>query len=88
MFLKTVFGLCHIFFRRLVYRELPYQTYDFANYLMLFDQSTGYLVLISGESDIETLEHIAYEMEIRESSSPRIEYTGGVPIGAIDLARG
>jgi len=55
---------------------------------MLFDQSTGYLVLISGESDIETLEHIAYEMEIRESSSPRIEYTGGVLTGAIDLARG
>ena len=61
---------------------------EIENYLMLFDQSTGYLVLISGESDIETLEHIAYEMEIRESSSPRIEYTGGVPIGAIDLARG
>ena len=70
------------------YSELPYQTYDYANYLMLFDQSTGYLVLISGESDIETLEHIAYEMEIRESSSPRIEYTGGVLTGAIDLARG
>ena len=70
------------------YGELPYQTYDYANYLMLFNQSTGYLILISGESDMESLEHIAHEMEIRESSSPRIEYTGGVPIGAIDLARG
>ena len=44
--------------------------------------------MISGESDIETLEHIAYEMEIRESNSPRIEYTRGVLTGAIDLARG
>ena len=55
---------------------------------MLFDKTTGYLILISGESDMETLEHIAYEMEIRESSIPRPEYSGGPAIGLIDLARG
>ena len=70
------------------YSSLAYQTYDRANYILLFDKTTGYLILISGESDIETLEHIAYEMEIRESSIPRPEYSGGPAIGLIDLARG
>lgn len=68
--------------------KLIYPTYDRANYIMLFQKETGYLILISGELDMETLEHIAYEMEIRESSNPWIEYSGGVPIGTIDLARG
>ena len=68
--------------------KLIYPTYDRANYILLFQKTTGYLVLISGELDMETLEHIAYEMEISESGIPWIEYTGGVPIGTIDLARG
>lgn len=70
------------------YSGLIYPTYDRANYIMLFQKATGYLVLISGESDMETLEHIAYEMEIRESRTPKVEQTGDVPIGVIDLARG
>lgn len=70
------------------YSSLVYPTYDRANYIMLFDKTTGYLILISGESDMEILEHIAYEMEIRESSIPRPEYSGGPTIGVIDLARG
>ena len=37
---------------------------------------------------METLEHIAYEMEIRESDIPNVEHTGGPLIGTIDLARG
>ena len=44
--------------------------------------------MISGELDMETLEHIAYEMEIRESSSPRTESGEGSLIGTLDLARG
>ncbi len=68
--------------------KLIYPTYDRANYILIFQKTTGYLVLISGELDMETLEHIAYEMEIRESSTPKMEYTGGVPIGTIDLGRG
>ena len=47
-----------------------------------------HLVLVSGELDIETLEHIAYEIEIRESGIPKIEHTGDPLIGAIDLGRG
>ncbi len=68
--------------------ELIYPTYDHANYILLFQKTTGYLVLISGELDMETLEHIAYEMEIRESDIPKVEYSGGPLIGTIDLARG
>ena len=68
--------------------KLIYPTYDRANYILLFQKTTGYLVLISGELDMETLEHIAYEMEIRESGIPKVEHTGGPLIGTIDLARG
>jgi hypothetical protein len=68
--------------------KLIYPTYDRANYILLFQKTTGYLVLISGELDMETLEHIAYEMEIRESGIPKVEHTGGPLIGTIDLGRG
>ena len=68
--------------------KLIYPTCDRANYILLFQKTTGYLVLISGELDMETLEHIAYEMEIRESGIPKVEHTGGPLIGTIDLARG
>ena len=70
------------------YSRLSYSAYDRANYIMLFDQSTGYLVLISGEADMETLEHIAHEMEIRESSLPKAPYSDNSLISMIDLARG
>ena len=70
------------------YRDLPYWAYDLANYILLFQKETGYLVVISGELDMEILEHIALEMEIRESSTPGMEYTGDAPIGTMDLGRG
>ncbi len=63
-------------------------SYDRANYILLFDHSTGYLVLISGEAEMGILEHIALEMEIRESDTPVVEETGGPMIGIMDLARG
>ena len=70
------------------YSKLPYQTYDRANYILLFQKTTGYLVLISGELDMQTLEHIAYEIEVRGSGSPKAEHAGDPLIGTIDLARG
>ena len=70
------------------YSELIYPTYNRANYILLFQKTTGYLVMISGELDMETLEHIACEMEIRESGTPKVEHTGGPLIGTIDLGRG
>ena len=68
--------------------KLIYPTYDRANYILLFQKTTGYLVLISGELDMETLAHIAYEMESRESGIPKVEHTVGPLIVTIDLARG
>ena len=70
------------------YSRLSYSAYDRANYILLFDQSTGYLVLISGEADMVTLEHIAHEIEIRESSLPKSEHNDNSLISMIDLARG
>ena len=70
------------------YSRLNYSAYDRANYILLFDQSTGYLVLISGEADMVTLEHIAHEIEIRESSLPKSEHNDNSLISMIDLARG
>lgn len=43
---------------------------DRVNYILLFDAERGYFVKLSGTSDMETLEHIAREMEIRESAAP------------------
>ena len=68
--------------------KLIFPKYDRANYILLFQETTGYLIVISGELDMETLEHIAYEMEVRESSAPRTALIGGFQIGTIDLARG
>ncbi len=68
--------------------KLIFPTYDRANYILLFHETTGCLIVISGELDMETLEHIAYEMEIRESNTPRAESIGGSQIGTIDLGRG
>ena len=62
--------------------------YDEANYILLFDESRGYLVIISGTSDMETLEHIAQGLEIRESDSPKRENNLAADIGAIDVGRG
>ena len=68
--------------------RLVYPTYDRANYILLYQETTGYLVIIGGEADMETLEHIAGEMEIRESDIPAPESAGALPVGSIDLARG
>ena len=43
---------------------------DKANYILLFDAERGYLLTVKGTSDMETLEHIARELEVRESDTP------------------
>lgn len=37
------------------------------NYVILFSESQGYMVVIGGSDDLETLEHIARELEIRQT---------------------
>ena len=68
--------------------DLIYPTYDRANYILLYQNSTGYLIVVAGEAEMETLEHIAREMEIRRSDIPKHEDINGLPVGSIDLARG
>lgn len=46
-----------------------------ANYILLFDAERGYLLTVKGTSDMETLEHIAREIEVRESDTPYEAYT-------------
>ena len=68
--------------------DLIYPTYDRANYILLYQNSTGYLIVVAGEAEMETLEHIAREMEIRRSDIPKHEDINGLPVGSMDLARG
>ena len=70
------------------YSKIPYQGYKEANFILLFDQSRGYLARVIGTLDLETLEHIARELEIRESTEP-YEPSGYTEILAgLDPARG
>ena len=41
--------------------------YDRANFVLLFNSEKGWLFQITGTDDLETLEHIARELEIRDS---------------------
>lgn len=43
---------------------------DRVNYIILFDAACGYFVNSRGTSDMETLEHIACEIEVCESATP------------------
>lgn len=62
---------------------------DIANYILLFDEARGYLVTVSGTSDLETLEHIARELEVRESVRPNVSSSSqDISIGCIDVGRG
>lgn len=64
--------------------------YDKASFVLLFNGEKGWLVQVTGTSDLETLEHIARELEIRDSGErPYHEesyYAEG--IGQIDPGRG
>jgi len=44
--------------------------YERANYVLLFNSEKGWLVTVSGTADLDTLEHIARELEIRDSGRP------------------
>jgi hypothetical protein len=65
-------------------------TYERANYVLLFNSEEGWLVTISGTDDLDTLEHIARELEIRDSGEPAFsgEDSAVESIGIIDPGRG
>lgn len=68
--------------------KLVFPVYDRANFILLFDESRGFLVVISGEEALETLEHIARDLEIRESAAVRDGHPDAAMVGLLDLARG
>lgn len=70
------------------YSGIPYWGYDRANYILLFNARRGWLVQISGMLELETLEHIAREMEIRDSGEAAVGSAYREQLGSMDLGRG
>lgn len=61
------------------------------NYIYMFDEERGYLSYVKGCDDMDTLEKIAKNMEIRESDTPNTSYGNPldeIQIGMFDLGRG
>lgn len=70
-------------------RELFNYENDTVNYILLFDAQRGYLVTICGTSSMETLKHIARELEVRESDTPYTPDTSITEtIGQLEPGRG
>lgn len=64
-------------------------TGNHVNYILLFDETRGYLVQISGTSDMETLEHIARELEVRSGATEYIpKPNGSSTIGQLEPGNG
>lgn len=59
-----------------------------ANYILMFDESRGWLVTVKGTSDMDTLRRIAENLELRESERPRPAFENTETIGVIDVGRG
>ncbi|MBO5570632.1 MAG: hypothetical protein J6A79_17115 [Clostridia bacterium] len=64
--------------------------YERANFVLLFNIEQGWLVSITGTAPLETLEHIAFELEIRDSGEPAFSGENQVieAMGMIDPGRG
>ena len=56
------------------------------NYVILFSESQGYMVVIGGSEDLETLEHIARELEIRHTDE--LVEPGQSGWGMLNIGRG
>ena len=67
-------------------------SYEKANFVLLFNGEKGWLIEITGTDDLDTLEHIARELEIRDSGKrpyfAESEETAIEGIGMIDPGRG
>jgi hypothetical protein len=48
--------------------NLPY--YEEGNYVIMFDENHGWVVIVCGYSDMETIEKIAENLEVRECAEP------------------
>lgn len=57
------------------------------NYLILFSPEDGYMLTVGGTANIETLEHIAREIEIKVTEEPFV-YNPAYNIGILNVGRG
>lgn len=57
------------------------------NFVLLQNEEHGYLISIGGGDDFETLEHIARELEVRDTGEP-VEYNPDFNIGIMNVGRG
>ena len=57
------------------------------NYVLLFSLDEGYMINVGGTSDLETLEHIARELEIRTTDEP-LQFTPDSMVQQINIALG
>ena len=65
--------------------------YDRANYVLLFEAEKGWFIEICGTAELDTLEHIARELEIHDSGERPYfaeEETYAESIGILDPGRG
>lgn len=56
------------------------------NYVILFSEEQGYLVVVGGSEDLETLSHIARELEIRQTD--QVVANDGSDYGMLNIGRG
>ena len=70
------------------YSGSEYITLPAANYIMLFDPAANWMIQIAGTSDMETLEKIADNLDIRVGPELTESYEDGFDIAWFDLGRG
>ena len=57
------------------------------NFILMQDEEHGYIIAVGGGDDFETLEHIARELEVRDTGEP-VEYNPDFNIGIMNIGRG
>lgn len=62
-------------------------TVSYENYVFLFSRDEGYMVSVGGTLDLETLEHIARELEIRPTDKP-VKVSGKLSVTLLNIGRG
>lgn len=64
----------------------PYHDYG-ENYVVMFNEEEGYMLYVGGASDMETLERIAFNLEVRQTEIP-YEPNPDYAIGTMNIGRG
>ena len=57
------------------------------NFILMKNEEHGYIISIGGGDDFETLEHIARELEVRDTGEP-VKYDPNFNIGIMNIGRG